>query len=100
MTADKKSRLSKDLSILMNLGKEDDGSREPPFTHEGLAVISAKVQVGDAVYIERSVCTDDIPAEAIGETVTGVLQQIHAAGIDVMKQTVTITFGAMSELDN
>lgn len=62
--------------------------------------ISAKAQSGTQVFIERSVCTDDIPAEAVGETVAGVLQQIHAAGLDIMKQTVTITFEPITELED
>lgn len=99
MTTKKESRLSMDLAILMSIGKEDGGSRDLPVTHEKLVTISARVQAGDQVYIERSVCTDDIPAEAVGETVAGVLQQIRAAGLHVLRQSVTITFDTMSELD-
>jgi len=100
MTTKKESRLSRYLAILMNIGKEDGGSRDLPVTHEELVTISARVQAGDQVYIERSVCTDDIPAEAVGETVAGILQQARAAGLDVLRQSVTITFGTMSELDH
>lgn len=99
MTTRKESRLSTDLAILMSLGKEDDGSRDVPVTHDELVTISARVQAGDQVYVERSVSTFDIPAEIVGETVAGVLQQIRTAGLDVLRQSVTITFGAMSELD-
>lgn len=99
MATDKKRRLPRDLDILLNYGREADGSRDGSETHDELVIISAKAEADAKVFIERSVCSDCIPAEVIGETVARVLQQIRAAGLDAIKQTVTITFETTAGVD-
>jgi hypothetical protein len=93
------SKLSKDLSTLMSHGtdqKRTDDDAMPP--RGDLIVVTASCPIADGELYETTVCTPDVPADAVAEAVIGLMEQIRTSGIDVLKQEITLSFGRAADL--
>jgi hypothetical protein len=92
------SKLSKDLSILMNYGKDEPSNEKDPAGPDDNVVVTATCRLPDVELYETTVCTPDIPADAVAEAVVGLMEQIRHSGVDVLQHEITLSFSRASDL--
>lgn len=92
------NRLSKDLSTLMNLGADEPPNERQRPDPLDMITVTATCRLPDVELYEATVCTPDIPAEAIAEAVVGLMEQIRTTGVDVLQQEITLSFGRTDDL--
>jgi hypothetical protein len=94
MTA--KSRLSKALDILKTIDL-DVPKKDRPNTDE-LVTVKASCHLHDGEISESTVCTSDVPGDAISEVVIGLMHLIRRADVDPLSKEIKITFSRTAEL--
>jgi hypothetical protein len=92
------SKLSKDLAILMNLGSDEPTHEQEQRDPGDLVTVTATCRLPDVELYETTVCTSDIPADAISEAVVGLMEQIRVSGLDVLQHEITLSFGRTADL--
>lgn len=92
------SKLSKDLSILMNLGSDEPTNERDRGEPRDLVTVTATCRLPVVELYETTVCTPDIPADAVAEAVVGLMEQIRETGVDVLQHEITIAFGRTADL--
>jgi hypothetical protein len=93
------NKLSKDLSILMNLGKDEPTNERDRVGPSDLITVTATCRLPDVELYETTVSTPDIPGDAVSEAVIGLMEQIREAGVDVLQHEITIAFGRTADLE-
>ncbi len=92
------SKLSKDLSILMNLGCDQSPNESERADPGDLITVTATCRLPDVELYETTVCTPDIPADAVAEAVVSLMEQIRTTGVDVLQHEITLSFGRTADL--
>lgn len=92
------SKLSQDLAILMNLGSDEPTNERDRGEPRDLVTVTATCRLPDVELYETTVCTPDIPADAVAEAVVGLMEQIRETGVDVLQHEITIAFGRTADL--
>lgn len=92
------SKLSNDLSILMNIASEEIINEREPTDTRDLITVTAACRLPDVELYETTVCTPDIPADAVAEAVAGLMEQIRVSGVDVLQHEITLSFGRTTNL--
>ncbi len=92
------SKLSQDLSILMNLGADEPSNERQRPDPLDMITVTATCRLPDVELYETTVCTPDIPADAVAEAVVGLMEQIRTTGVDVLQQEITLSFGRTADL--
>lgn len=93
------SKLSKDLAILMNYDKDEPTNERDRAESRDMITVTATCRLPDVELYETTVCTPDIPADAVAEAVMGLMEQIRETGVDILQHNVTISFGRAADLE-